>query len=210
MGRLFATFYDRVTRRTEAACLQHWRREVLAHARGVVVELGAGTGWSLGCYPEQGIERLILTEPDRHMRSRLERRVAASGREHQGIEVVDARGDALPCADGSVDTAVAGLVLCTVPDLHGTLAEVMRVLRPGGQLLFMEHVAAEHGSRLRRWQHRLEPVWRMCAEGCRLTRDTAGAIAGAGFEVEELTADRMRPAPAWVQPAIRGRARKPL
>lgn len=210
MGRLFAMLYEPLTRRTEARSLRGWRREVLADAQGTVVELGSGTGWSLDCYPELGVERLVLTEPDRHMRKKLHRRLARSGREHHGIEVVDARADALPCADGSVDTVVAGLVLCTVPDLAATLAEAWRVLRPGGVLLFVEHVAAAPGTRLRRWQRRLEPVWRLGAAGCRLTRDTGAAIGAAGFEIEVCSEGRMRPAPAWVQPAIRGRARKPV
>ena len=109
--------------------------------------------------------------------------------------------------DDSVDTVVCTLVLCTVPDPHAALAEVRRVLRPGGRLLFIEHVAAAPGTREARWQERLDPIWGVFAGGCRLTRPTASLLEASGFAFEVLQADRLRPAPGFIQPAIRGVAR---
>ena len=126
------------------------RRRLLASARGRVVELGAGTGLNLRYYPD-GLEALILVEPDAAMRRRLARRVRGSGRV---AHIVEASAERLPLADHSVDTIVATLVLCTVDEPQRALEEIARVLRPDGELLFVEHVRAD-SSRLARWQDRL-------------------------------------------------------
>ena len=117
------------------------RAAVLAHARGTVVELGAGTGLNLPHYPPD--VELVLTEPEPPMSRRLLERLAQSGRQ---ARVLQAPADRVPLPDGSVDTVVCTLVLCTVPDLDATLTEIRRLLRPDGRLLFIEHVAAEPGS----------------------------------------------------------------
>ncbi|HEY7151073.1 MAG TPA: class I SAM-dependent methyltransferase, partial [Solirubrobacterales bacterium] len=133
-GPLFARGYDRFTKTTEDAGLRAKRRALLAGARGRTLEIGAGTGSNLELYPE-AVTELVLTEPDGHMRGQLESKLAESAR---NAEVVDADGERLPFGDQSFDTAVATLVLCTIPDPQAALGEVARVLKPGGRLLFLE------------------------------------------------------------------------
>lgn len=174
--RLFAAVYDRCLPDSPRAAA--WRRQLLRHARGVVVEIGAGTGANLPHYP--AVDRLVLTDPSRAMRRRLAPRAAAAG-----VEVVAAPADRLPFADGTVDTVVCGLVLCTVPDQTAALREIRRVLRPGGSLLLFEHVRSEDPAAAA-WQDRLDAPWRVAARGCHLNRDTLGAVCAAGFDVVEL------------------------
>lgn len=127
-GRLFAAAYDRGLKATEEAGLGEMRRELLAGASGRVLEIGAGTGVNLDLYPA-AVNELTLVEPDPHMAKRLRARLAASSRP---ASVLEAPGEALPLPDGGFDVAVATLVLCTVPDPAATLAELRRVLAPGG------------------------------------------------------------------------------
>ena len=157
------------------------RAAVLAHARGTVVELGAGTGLNLPYYPPD--VELVLTEPEPPMARRLLERLQQSGRQ---ARVLQAPADRIPLPDGSVDTVVCTLVLCTVPDVDATLTEIRRLLRPDGRLLFIEHVAAEPGTRLRRWQDRLAPPWLRLAHGCHTNRDTEHALRHAGFALEAV------------------------
>lgn len=206
MNWLVAKIYDRVMAPTEAACLRGWRREVVGPSEGRVLEIGAGTGANLGFYGA-GVEQLVLVEPDQHMRQELARKVRREGVE--GAQIVSLAAEALPVEDASQDVVVSTLVLCSVVDLEQTLGEVWRVLRPGGELRFLEHVAAHERPGRRRWQRRLEPVWKRVAGGCHLTRESARAIERAGFAMEELTRADMRRAPAFVQPTVRGVARKP-
>jgi ubiquinone/menaquinone biosynthesis C-methylase UbiE len=206
MGRLFATIYDPFMAATERACLQAWRTELLADVKGTVLEIGAGTGRSLPCYP-MGLERLVLAEPDRHMRARLEARISAALA--RVVEVIDAPAERLPLPDGSVDVVVSSLVLCTTPDPSRALAEVHRVLVPGGTLVFLEHVADDERPDRLRWQRRLEPLWKHLAGGCHLTRRTHEAIADAGLALERIERTSMRKANPLIRRSIRGVARKP-
>jgi SAM-dependent methyltransferase len=200
-GRLFSAAYDRGFEKTEEAGLRQMRHELLAGARGRVLELGAGTGFNLGHYPE-AIESLTLVEPDPHMTKQLRPKLAAAGRV---AEVVEAPGERLPFEDGSFDTVVVTLVLCTVPDPPASLAEIKRVLKPGGQMLFIEHVRS-HDPGLAKWQDRLHGPWRFLGDGCHCNRDTEAAIAASGLELAEVDADKLPKAPPIVQPLIRGRA----
>jgi SAM-dependent methyltransferase len=127
-GPLFARGYDRFNKVAEDAGLRDKRRALLARAQGRTLEIGAGTGVNLELYPDS-VTELVLTEPDSHMRRQLEKKLAALGRD---AEVVDAGGERLPLPDASVDTVVVTLVLCTIPDPPTALAEVARVLKPGG------------------------------------------------------------------------------
>ncbi len=203
-ARLFAATYDRASARIDAAGFEEHRARLLAAASGRVLEIGAATGLNLDRYPESARE-LVLAEPDPNMAKRLERRAAASDR---AVRVVRAPAERLPFPDGSFDTVVSSLVLCTVPDQPRALAEVRRVLAPGGRLLFLEHVRSRE-PRLARWQDRLNPVWRRLVAGCNCNRDTLGAIAAAGFrleEVEESEFPRAAPVCPLVRPLVRGSA----
>ncbi len=207
MSWLFATIYDRFMRRTEEH-LAAWRAELLRDLQGRVLELGAGTGVNLVFYPA-GLARLVLAEPDRHMRARLVAKVARErpGAE-VGVEVVDAAAEALPFDDASFDVVVSTLVLCSVDDLGRALAEARRVLRAGGALVFLEHVAADDRPGRLAWQRRLEPAWRRLAGNCHLTRRTAEAIEAAGFDLQACTRESARKALPFVRPTARGVARR--
>jgi ubiquinone/menaquinone biosynthesis C-methylase UbiE len=140
------------------------------------------------------------------MARRLEERLSSSGRI---AEVIRAPAEALPLPDASADTVVSTLVLCTVDDLGAALAEARRVLRPGGRLLFIEHVAGEEGSRLHDWQRRAHGFWQGFACGCNTDRRTEDAIRAAGFEIEELVEDELEFDIPLVRPLIWGSARNP-
>lgn len=203
MSWLMAAIYDRFMRRTEAH-LVPWRATLLSGLSGRVLELGAGTGVNLAFYP-RALDRLVLAEPDRHMRARLAARVV---RERPDAEVVDASAEALPFDDGAFDAVVSTLVLCSVRDVERALEEARRVLRPGGALLFLEHVAADERPARLRWQRRLEPIWKRLAGNCHLTRRTAEAIASAGFVLEVCERESLRQALPFTRPSVRGVARR--
>jgi ubiquinone/menaquinone biosynthesis C-methylase UbiE len=202
-GRAFSAAYDRGFQGAEDAGLREMRAGLLAQARGRVLELGAGTGLNLGHYPGS-IESLTLVEPDPHMTKQLRDKLAQAGRSAE-VSVVEAPGEDLPFADGSFDTVAVTLVLCTVPDPDATLAEIKRVLAPGGQLLFLEHVRA-HDPGLAKWQDRLEGAWKFLADGCRCNRDTVSAIDAAGFELGDVESGELPKLPPLVRPLRRGRA----
>jgi ubiquinone/menaquinone biosynthesis C-methylase UbiE len=202
-ARLFAALYDRMLAGTEEAGLRDRRRALLASARGRVIEIGAGTGANVGLYPD-AVTELVLTEPEEPMARRLRAKAAGDRR----VRVVDARADALPFDDGAFDTAVCTLVLCTVPDVERALAEIGRVLAPGGRLLALEHVRADEPG-LARWQDRLTPVWRIAARGCHPNRDTAAALELAGFAVEQLDHGELPKTPPIARPLIAAVATAP-
>ncbi len=200
-GRVFAAMYDRGLKATEEAGLQRMRRELLATATGRTVEIGAGTGVNLDLYPE-AVESLALVEPGPHMAKRLRAHLAASPR---AAEVYEAPAERLPFESASFDTAVATLVLCTVPDPTAAVAELARVLKPGGRLLFIEHVRSRNPD-LARWQDRLEAPWRFLADGCHCNRDTLATLAASRFETGEVEHDRTPKAPPIVRPLVWGSA----
>ena len=204
LGRFFAATYDRFLARAEERGLRAQRAELLAQARGATLELGAGTGLNLAHYPP-AVTELVLSEPDEFMGARLHRRVAASGR---GAEVVVAPGERLPFPDERFDTVAATLILCTAPDPAAVLAEVARVLRPGGRFLFLEHVRSED-RRLARWQDRLAPLWPYVADGCVCNRTTLVTLERSPLEVELVERRTLPAAPPIVRPTIFGRAVRP-
>jgi ubiquinone/menaquinone biosynthesis C-methylase UbiE len=203
-GRAFSAAYDRGFKGAEDAGLRNMRRELLAQARGRVLELGAGTGLNLDHYP-QSIESLTLVEPDPHMTKQLREKLARAGTDST-ISVVEAPGESLPFAGGSFDTVAVTLVLCTVPDPDTTLAEIKRVLASGGQLLFLEHVRS-HDDGLAKWQDRLESPWRFLADGCHCNRDTVAAISAAGFELDGVEEGGLPKMPPIIRPLVTGSAR---
>ena len=201
-GPLFARGYDRFSKTAEDAGLRDKRRTLLARAHGRTVEVGAGTGVNVELYPDS-VTELLLTEPDGHMRRQLERKLATLGRP---AEVLDAGAEHLPFPDSSIDTAVATLVLCTIANPRAALAEIARVLKPSGRLLFLEHVRASD-PKLARWQDRLERPWSWFGRGCHPNRDTLATIEASTLEVVEAERDRMPKAPPIVRPLILGEAR---
>ena len=200
-GRLFAAAYDRFLSASEEAGLADRRRELLAEATGQTLELGAGTGLNLEYYPA-AVGELVLTEPSEHMAKRLSRRGANSDR---AVEIVQAPAERLPFADASFDTVVLTLVLCTVPDPQAALAEASRVLKPGGRLLFMEHVRSED-PRIARWQDRLHRPWRFMGDGCNCNRDTLATLSASPLTVERVEHGEFPKAPPLVRPLITGSA----
>ena len=203
-GRLFAALYERSLAETEEAGLREHRRELLARASGRTLELGEGTGLNLDHYPA-AVTELVLSEPFEPMARRLRERLAASGRE---AEVVVSGAEGLPFPDGGFDTVVSTLVLCTVDDLPASLAEIGRVLRPGGRLLFCEHVRSTQPD-LARWQDRLERPWGFVAHGCHPNRDTVAAIASSPLEVDDVEHGRLPKAPPIARPLVVGSAVAP-
>jgi len=161
-----------------------------------------GTGVNLDLYPES-VGELVMVEPDPHMAKRLRVKAKAAGR---SARIVEAPAERLPFGNDEFDSAVAMLVLCTVPDPAAALAELARVLKPGGQLVFVEHVRAED-SGLARWQDRLERPWRFLADGCHCNRDTLATLAASRFELGAVEYDRTPKAPPIVRPLVRGSAR---
>ena len=194
-SRVFAAVYDPLTAAAERAGLGAAREEVLVGARGRVLEIGAGTGWNVEHYPP-GTD-VTYTEPNPHMAQRLRRR---------GVEVIGAEAERLPFPDDSFDTVVSTLVLCTVTDVAASLREIRRVLAPGGRLLFLEHVRADAGPRLERWQNRLHGPWHAVAGGCNCNRDLLASLDAQSFSVAELRRESWSFMPRIVRPVVIGAA----
>jgi ubiquinone/menaquinone biosynthesis C-methylase UbiE len=201
LRRLFAAMYEKVGKGSEDAGLREERRLLLAEADGATIEIGAGTGLNVPLYPDR-VTRLVLTEPDRHMRARLVGRVAEA---RPSAEVVDAPAERLPFPDASFDTAVATLVLCSVPDQQSALQEIARVLKPGGRLLFLEHVRSDD-AKVARSQDRIRPVYNLF--GCNPNRSTLAAIESSAFTVEDVRHGEVPKAPRFERPMIVGIARR--
>ena len=201
---IIAKSYDYAMLSTEKRCLHDWRKKLLAQAHGDLLEIGAGTGVNLPHYPDS-VARMTLSEPDAQMRKHLHRKTEQFQR--QRLNITPWGAESIEMSDASFDTIVSTLVLCSVPNLEESLSEIYRLLRPDGVLLFLEHVISDHPA-TRTWQHRIEPLWGLCAGNCHLTRDTATAILATGLNIEQLTEAPMTGAPAFVQRTIRGAARK--
>ena len=198
----FAAVYDPFVWAGERAGVRTLRRELLGKARGFTVEVGSGTGLNLPFYPDD-LDELVLAEPDRPMLLRLEKRLRRSGRRAQ---VVEAPAERLPFPDGSVDTVVSTFVLCTVDVPELSLREIVRVLRPDGQFLFLEHVRS-HSTRRAARQDRLADPWRRFARGCRCNQATAELMATCGMTFDDVHEEVWRAMPSIVRPLIVGRAR---
>jgi SAM-dependent methyltransferase len=200
-ARASAVLYDPIMWAGERAGLRTQRKALLSRARGRTLEIGAGTGLNLPHYPDD-VDELVLVEPDAAMRSRLQKRLSRSGQE---TRLVDAPAERLPFPSGSVDTVVSTLVLCTIDAPDVALREIARVLRPDGQLLFLEHVRSELPA-LARWQDRLAGPWRRFARGCRCNRATAELITTCGLKLEQTREASWHAMPPIVRPLIAGRA----
>lgn len=200
---VFAWCYSKLGPRADSRGTAEHRRRLLANAIGHAVEVGAGTGLNLRHYPE-AVTEVLAVEPDPHMFRRL---VAAMDGATVPVRVRRATADALPVQSESVDTVVMSLVLCSVPDVRTALDEARRVLKPGGRLVFFEHVRSED-PRFSRWQDRLDRPWTLFGAGCHSNRDTLGAIRAAGFEVREVERFDERAA-MLARPHILGWAARP-
>lgn len=202
--RIFAATYDRFMAGTEEAGLAAKRAALLAGAHGATLEIGAGTGVNLDHYPP-AVERLVLLEPSPFMAARLRDRVSSEAGA-RAVEVVEGGGETLPFGDDSFDTVVATLVLCTIPDPAAALREIARVLKPGGELLFLEHVRSQEAG-VARWQDRLEKPWGWLGAGCHPNRDTLAALRASPLDVARVDEDKLPKAPPIVRPLITGAAR---
>jgi ubiquinone/menaquinone biosynthesis C-methylase UbiE len=203
---IFARVYEQVARTAERRGDAEHRRKLLADLNGRVIEVGAGSGASFAHYPST-VSEVIAVEPERYLRERAQH---AAMQAPVAVSVVDGVGDLLPGDDGSFDGGVAALVLCTVPDQQNALAELFRVIRPGGELRFYEHVVAHP-----KWESRFQrfadaTFWPRVAGGCHLARDTTSAIELAGFVIETCERFPFSPAPFLPpDPHILGVARRP-
>jgi ubiquinone/menaquinone biosynthesis C-methylase UbiE len=193
--------YDLLSRRAERGEIGARRRRLLGPLEGEVIELGAGTGASVPHY--QRARRVVAVEPDPGMARRLRARL---GEAKVPIETVGASVESLPYPDESFDAAVVTFVLCSVDDPDRALAEIHRVLRPGGSLVFMEHVRGE--GRTGRWQRRLTPLHRKLAGNCHLDRETLASIERAGFDARAVERTRFPATHPLVSPGVQGVASK--
>lgn len=198
--RVFAGMYDRMIAGTEKACLASHRQALIGGTEGEVIEIGGGTGANLVYYGDGA--RVTVIEPSGPMIGRLQRRI---DERMPAAKVVQAAAEELPFADESFDVAVSTLVLCSVEDQARAIGELRRVLRPGGRLLFIEHVRSEE-PRLARWQDRMNGLNRLVAR-CNCNRATVDAIDGAGFSIERLERGSLAKAPPFVRPLAVGVAK---
>jgi prepilin-type processing-associated H-X9-DG protein len=197
---IFAATYDRMSRASEDAGMRDLRRGLLADAEGRVLEIGGGTGANLAFY-DGSVESLVVTEPEQKMLKRLQRKA----REQAPLaKVLRAPAEDLPFEDGVFDTVVSTLVLCGVDDQPRALREARRVLRPGGRLLFIEHVRSDDPE-LARFQDRMNWLNRLVVQ-CDCNRPTLTTIEAEGFDVTRIEHTSMPKAPKFVRPLIVGTA----
>jgi SAM-dependent methyltransferase len=199
-SRMGAALYNPFTWAGEKLGMARRRRELLADARGTVLEIGAGTGHNLRHYPG-GLDELVLTEPGARIGGHIDLDRAPAG---VPVRLEDAPAEYLPFEDASFDTVVATLVLCTVGDPQRAVAEAARVLRPGGRLLFLEHVRAERGWRLALQRRSVRP-WAAFADGCQCDRATVETIEDQ-MRIESLERGSWKGMPAIVKPLVWGSA----
>jgi ubiquinone/menaquinone biosynthesis C-methylase UbiE len=184
-NRLLAAVYDWALLPLEELGVRRQRHRVGQAASGVVLEIGAGTGAMLAHYGG-AVSRVVATDVDPHMLERTEKK-RADAQVAVEVQVVDAQR--LPFDDASFDTVVSTLSLCTIPDPDAAVREARRVLRPGGRLLFLEHVRSPNPF-LARLQSLLTPLWKRVAGGCHLDRETEHVLRRAGFHIEHLWRSR--------------------
>ena len=174
---VFARLYERLSVKEDERGASRFRDELLDGVSGRVIEVGAGNGLNFAHYPTT-VSQVLAVEPEPRLRASASRAAA------NAIEVVAGVADRLPAEDGAFDVGVASLVLCTVPDQAAALAELRRVIRPGGELRFYEHVVSRRRGAARLQRVLDATLYPPLAGGCHLARDTVGAIERAGFRIE--------------------------
>lgn len=170
-----------VDRACGTAELRRWREHVTAGLSGTVVEVGFGSGLNMPAYPAE-VTLVYAVEPAATARRLAAQRIADSA---ITVEHIALRGESIPLDDASCDGALSTFTLCTIPDVERALAEIWRVLRPGGRFHFLEHGLSPDVATAR-WQHRLEPLQKRLADGCHLTREPAELVRAAGFTIERV------------------------
>ena len=196
---IFAAGYDRFLAATEKGGLAAHRQQLVGSTAGRVLEIGGGTGANLPYYGD-GVVELVIAEPAEPMARRLEPKLNGYW---IPTRILLAPAERLPLDTGSFDCVVSTLVLCTVQDPTLALAEVRRVLKSDGRLLFIEHVRSEN-PKLAMWQDRLRRPWSWFGCGCQCNRRTAENIRGAGFSFADLRQDELTKVPPLVRPVIVG------
>lgn len=181
------------------------RSQIVPLARGTVLEVGMGSAINLQYYNPQKVDLVYGLEPSEGMRRKAQ---ANLSRSPVKVEWLDLPGEKIPLANDSVDTILLTFTLCTIPDWHTALMQMKRVLKPGGELLFLEHgESPDEGTR--KWQHRITPGWKKLAGGCHLNRHIADLLSQAGFEILELENLYVPKAPRIAGYIYKGRAVKP-
>ncbi len=203
---VFAQVYRAVAAAGERGGFGRVRASVLAEARGRLLVLGLGPGHDLNHLPA-AVTSVVAVEPDPSMRALAAARIAACP---VPVLLLSADAHALPLADASIDAALCACVLCSVARPPEALAELRRVLVPGGRLLLLEHVASPRGHWVARVQRAVQPVWGRAAGGCSVRRDTGAAVTAAGFDAAQLRTTMLWPNLPPVAPAVLGTALNPL
>jgi ubiquinone/menaquinone biosynthesis C-methylase UbiE len=202
---VFTRVYRVVSAVGERTGLGDLRRRVLADAHGRLLIVGLGPGHDLEHLPD-AVTSVVALEPSASMRDVARARVRTLAEAGVQVDMVDAPAERIPLADDSVDSVLVAYVLCSVEDPGASLAEIRRVLRPGGTLHVLEHVRAEPGTWLRGLQRAVGPAWPHLAGGCRVDRDTGAALEAAGFDVSKITRTQLMALPP-VAPTLVGVAR---
>ena len=202
-ARFFAANYDRFMAGAEKHGLAERREKLLSQAGGRVLEIGGGTGSNLPYYGP-AVEEVVFTEPEEPMARRLEKKLVGHSKR---ASVVRTPAESLPFEDNSFDYVVSTLVLCTVDDPARALDEAHRVLKPGGRLLFLEHVRSDN-PKSAKWQDRLNGIQKRFACGCNCNRDTLASIKAHGFSVGDVDHELFPKAPPHVRPLITGAAER--
>jgi ubiquinone/menaquinone biosynthesis C-methylase UbiE len=203
---VFARAYQRFSHVAEAKGASRYRDRLLAGLHGRVIEVGAGNGLNFAHYPRT-VTEVVAVEPESFLRSRAEE---AAGSALVPLTILDGTADALPVPDAAFDAGIASLVLCSVPDQPSALAELRRVIRPGGELRFFEHVVSKRAGPARVQRIADRTIRPFVTGGCHVARDTLAAIEAAGFVIEHSERFSFRPNPIDVtSPHILGTARRP-
>lgn len=182
------------------------RSQLVPHATGTVLEVGMGSGTNLEFYNPDRVDLVFGLEPSEGMRRKARDNLHRSP---VPVQWIDLPGEKIPLTDSSVDTVLLTFTLCTIPDHRAALEQMWRVLKPGGELLFLEHGESPHTT-TRKWQHRITPGWKKIAGGCHLNRPIDALIREAGFTISELENFYMPKAPSIAGYLYQGRAHKPL